>query len=429
MRARLLSLLSLFSLGAQACDASPSAPLPSRDACALAVIHSDYRSTSVSLITATGAPCAPDILDSGSRPPGLLTALSGDVVLPRAPIPQGLALLDRYPAGVLTVLDPITDRVTHQASLSPGFAGNPQDLLALADGTLLVSRLQRAPSSAGEGGSDLALLRLDAADPDRTVGGTLLARIDLDALAEPGFDPMPVRLAFIGEQIAVGLAHMTGDFTSPGPGRIGLLRTPRPDEDLQAWAADPELRQLALPGLENCTELAPSPDRTGLWVACSGSFRRGAAAQTARSGIAFITTDGEVLALIRAEDLIEGGGLDAPLGFTLAAVDAHRALVVALGDLASARPDRALLVERPPAPSEGAATLPQSVRTVATSDAFNFGDALAVDAGQALLLTDGNPSAPRLLKLNLNDLESPPTHLLTSSRTGLPPRHIGPITP
>src|SRR4051812_13957885 len=50
----------------------------------LVIASSDYTSTNISLATAAGAVVSESILSSGSAPPGLTTALSGDVVLPSA---------------------------------------------------------------------------------------------------------------------------------------------------------------------------------------------------------------------------------------------------------------------------------------------------------------------------------------------------------
>ncbi len=431
---RILALLALAAAGAPlpGCDANPGGPpLPPRDDCALVAIHSDYRSTSVSLLTADGAPCAPDLLDSGSQPAGLLNALSGDVVPASAPAAalatsgRAIALLDRYPAGVLTLLDADTDAVTHQVQLSAGFAGNPQDLFALGADLVLVSRLERAPVGAtpAPAGGDLALFRLDATDAT-TAGGSFVGRLDLAPLAAPGFEPMPTRLALHEGALWVGLAHLKADFTAAGPGRIGRIAPPPASGDarqLADWLAAEEAEAVEFPGLENCVEVAPAEG--GVWVVCAGSFRRGAAGQVARSGLAFVGADGEVEAAFGAAALSGSDGDPAPLGFTLAAVDAHRAVVVLLGDLVTGRPDRAVLVTR------GAdAARPESVTRLAEAPTFAFGDALLVGDGETLLLCDGDPVHPALLRIRLGE-PSAPTRLPATSATGLPPRSLRPFSP
>ena len=89
-----------MSLSLAGCG-STEAPLEPTDSadvsgCPLVAIHSDYQTTSVSLLSEDGTLCADSILHSGSVAPRLLTALSGDVVVPSAPALSGeLVLIDR----------------------------------------------------------------------------------------------------------------------------------------------------------------------------------------------------------------------------------------------------------------------------------------------------------------------------------------------
>src|SRR5258706_15713770 len=52
---------------------------------AMVVASSDYVSTNVSVLATSGAPLSDSIISSASAPPGLTTALSGDVVVPLVP--------------------------------------------------------------------------------------------------------------------------------------------------------------------------------------------------------------------------------------------------------------------------------------------------------------------------------------------------------
>jgi len=367
-----------------------------------------------------------------------LTALSGDVVLAGSAVSTRsadgqdapvVALIDRYPAGTLTLFNPLTDAVTHQAALSPGYNGNPQDIMSLDATTVLVSRLEDAPPGATiePSGSDLAVFRL-APTTEITASGQLVGRMDLSSLADAGFSPMPARIARVGSRIFVGLAHLTADFATAGPGRIAVVDAPS-DLDTQAlatWLANARVVMIEIPGLENCTELAASPDASGVWIVCSGSFRRGGQAQTARSGLAFVGADGSLEAVFRADELTAVTGEAAPLGFTLAAVDAHRAVVVALGDLVTKRGDRALLVTRPTAAAKPA-TVAAAVQTLHETGAHDLGDALALDGEGTILLADGNPREPQIWKVRLpsaGEASATATALALSSTTGLPPRGL-----
>ena len=192
MKQASITLTSLAALvtTSLACDGDPAAaPLPPRDQCVLAVVASDYSSTAISLLTSDGSLCAPDVITSGSRPPGLLTALSGDVVLPSGPDPAGrLHVLDRYPNGVVTTVDPTTSEVL--AQLAVGTLSDPHDI-AFVDGppSILLTRMEYVDPATTTEGSDLIRFPLDA---------SASLRVDLTAYADrpripgqPDYDPMP----------------------------------------------------------------------------------------------------------------------------------------------------------------------------------------------------------------------------------------------
>lgn len=393
----------LLAITVAGCDAEPAARvLPPREDCALAVVNSDYSSTAISLLTADGQLCAPDVITSGSRPPTLLTALSGDVVLPFEPAPSGeLQLIDRYPNGVITTLDPASDAVTSQTRASVGFAGNPQDIAFTP--TPLVARLRR--SETGELGSDLVAL---------ATGDT----VDLTRFADPGLEPMPTRFARANGLLWVGLTHLSADFTVAGPGRvIGLDPT-----TFEGKVA------LELP-FQNCGNIASIGTEHGLWVVCSGLFAGSTAGpQIDHSGIAYFEGAPDDRSLtqpptwfVHAAHL---GDESRPLGFTITPLGAKHALVVALGDLATDRPDRLLLIER-------ADIRDAKVTVVAESDApFQLGAALALPNEGIVLLADGSETNPRIRRFEwapgpvLRELDP-----IVASDTGLPPRHIARFKP
>lgn len=393
----------LIALALVACDDVDHAPpLPPRDACTLAVIASDYRSTALSLLTADGELCAPDVLTSGSRPPGLLTALSGDVALPSEPDPRGLLrVIDRYPNAVVTTLDPLTSKVLDQLAASPGFAANPQDIAFVADG-LLVARLERHPTRPE--GSDLL-----------HVTATTHTSIDLLAYADPGLDPMPTRFARAAGRLWVGLTHLAPDFSAAGPGRALALA---PDTLEVTHTLD-------LAPFQNCGTLAAATPEGGLWAVCSGLFRNSPSGpQRDHSGLAFLAPDLAAPTLaptwsIAAADLHPQGLDGRPLGFTLAALDDTRALVVALGDLASARPDRLLLVDRtnPMAPA---------ITALAEAGPFELGAVLPLPERGLVLVADADPRQPLLRRFTWPTPAGTTSELepLVVSPSGLPPRHL-----
>jgi len=422
MKSLLPFLLAPITL--TACDDAIATPdLPPREACVLAVIASDYLSTAVSLLTSDGTLCAPDIVTSGSRPPGLLTALSGDVVLPSEPDPAGLLyLIDRFPNAVVTTLDPLTSEVLTQLAVSPGFAGNPYDIAFLAPSpTFLLTRFGSDPDDPDGQGSDL--LRVAAET----------TRIDLSAYADPGFEPMPDQLARAAGHLWVGLTHLTADFSRAAPGR--------------ALALDPNTlamtHSLDLDPLQNCGTIVASSPTAGLWVVCSGLFRASPTGpQGDHSGLAWLSPSLTPATpsvpnpstpipltptwLRLAADLHPPGTNARPLGFTLAALDDDRALIVALGDLATKLPDRLLLVTRST----------DTVTTLAESDGpYELGAVLPRPAngpagvGGLILVADANPRTPRVRRFTWPTATTPSRELspVAISPSGLPPRHIAVI--
>lgn len=380
--------------------------------CAIAVVSSDYRSTSVSLLAADGRVCVRDLVHSGTRPPGLLTALSGDVAVPSRPIGSAvgadpaLLLIDRYPNGIITLLDPAARRddaqVQAQYAVVSGFPGNPQDVVTLGDGSAIVSRLDRNPDDADDG-SDL--LVVDLAD------GRAVDRIDLGPAAAPGFEAKPTLMARAPDgRLWVGMAHMTGDFAQAGPGRVAVV--------------DPIAREVVTSvtiengDVTNCADIALAPG--GLWVVCSGKFSRGDVPQVSRSALAFIDTSSATVAWSApASDLG-----DAPLGlFSLAALDDTRALVVAVGELgdgSDARPDRLILVDRV---AHSSRDLAYSPRVLLEAPAFQIGSLLPSPDAGVVLVAVADDHAPRIAVLGLADL-APRGDIVDVSATGLPPRQF-----
>lgn len=394
----------LLAIALSGCDSEPATQaLPPREECALAVVNSDYSSTAVSLLTADGHLCAPDIITSGSRPPTLLTALSGDVVIPFEPAPNGqLHLIDRFPNGVITTLDPLTGDVTSQTRASVGFAGNPQDIAFTP--SPLVSRLRR--SEADDLGSDLVAL---------ATGET----IDLSNYVDSRTQPMPTRFARAKGLLWIGLTNLSADFSVAGEGRvIGLDPT-----TLEVK------RVLQVPWLQNCGNIASLGTEHGLWIVCSGIFAGSTSGpQLQHSGIAFYD-DGQLVAADLATipdwyTLAAQMEEPRPLGFTVAPLGPNHVLVVGLGDLAAGRPDQLLLVERVDRQDA-------IVTVVAESDkAFELGGVVVRPNEGIVLVADGSATNPRIRRFEW--LPGPVLRELApvvSSNTGLPPRHIAPFKP
>jgi len=292
-----------------------------------ALVMSDYQSTNVALLDCEGNTLSGSFLSSAAAQPGLTAPLSGDVVLPGEP--QGgpeLALLDRFPAAVVTFVDVTTGRVSEQLEVGTGFRSNPQDLL-LVDGDAWVSRYETNPKPGMQpfdGGGDIVIIDRGAR--------SIVERIDLSAgVADaPNYWPRPGKMVRLGRRVFVLLAAYDATFANAGASRVVEI-----DTDSRAIVATH-----VLDGLAGCGAFAMEPpfDRDGLarpmrrlLVGCSGRFQGTSTPTLEDSGlVALDTTEGAVVELRRwSAEALAGR----PVGFDLAIDEGGRALVTTMGRL------------------------------------------------------------------------------------------------
>jgi hypothetical protein len=245
MRQKIIRNLAL-SLTLVACggETPQRGDAPNTEACSLAVVGSDYSSTSVTLLDEEGEVCAANFLHSGSAAPGLVTAFSGDVVLSRAAHPDGLlTLVDRYPNAVITLVDVVTGDVHGQFSVGEGFAANPQDIFFWSSTRAYVTRHEVNPTPTPEegdfdDGDDLVIVNPET--------GALLGRIDLSTHIPEGSDgevfrARPGRMVRLGSLAWTALRGLSDDYQRGGEGvLVGV------DGDSDAVVAS-----LDLPGAKN----------------------------------------------------------------------------------------------------------------------------------------------------------------------------------
>src|SRR5262245_46900826 len=144
----------VLCLSLPACAAEPRCPTgdlapPSRPP-AYAVLLTDYASSAIGLLDASGEPIVESWIDSGTRATAVAAGLGGDVALTHPVVPGSLAILERYQADVLT-LAPFDGSDVRQIDLrgddpaSPiGHSPNVQDALRIDDRHALVARLNPA---------------------------------------------------------------------------------------------------------------------------------------------------------------------------------------------------------------------------------------------------------------------------------------------
>lgn len=295
----------------------------------LVVVNSDYATTAISVLdmadmaTADGQslpPQASHVLHSGTKVGATSTALSGDVVLAHSSPGQRHALLIDRATGVLTQFDPRSLTVIRQISVATGFYSNPQDVLALASGDWLVSRMGRNPHPT----ADLTDYD-DGDDVVRLQGKTILGRVGLESFATlSGYIAGPQRLAQGLGAIWLPVGSFSANFKTQGEARVVSLN-----------ATGTEVRTpVDLAAARNCVSVRPcSAER--LVVACQGSFAKNAD-QTGQSAIFALERAGTAIV---ARKIAQADAQSGPWSRDVACAQAV-VFVVSLGDLTTGRADQ-----------------------------------------------------------------------------------------
>jgi hypothetical protein len=391
--------------GSGSADSTPDAAVPGPTG--LAVIHNsiDYTSSLLSLVDpATARLLRDNCLNSGSVAPQLSQALSGDVVLPSAPLPgHPLVLIDRGNNALLWV-NPADCSVTRQMSVGAGFAANPHDVVAVAPNKFYVTRYStnRKPTADPydlDEGADLLILDLDLGAP--------VARIDLSPYATggAGIDPNPDRARVFGGKIYVTLNDLNADPTQTGgPGRVVVVD---PTTDTVSSYID-------LPAFKDCSAIVPVPGQDGsLAVACAGAWADGAN-QINWSGVALIDTS---VSPPSVQPLM-ATAFGRPLSFAdLAVVSPSLAFAVVPGDSSGSAPDQLWQFDF----TRG---IPQKVLAANTS--WVLGGLIFDPDVRRVFLGDADPQSPKLHVLDVS--VSPPAELPSFSSdpaAGLLPRNLG----
>ena len=262
-----------------------------------AVVSSDFSSSSIAVFDAEFAALNESWINSGTRFPGLVAALSGDVVLPNRQAADGtLALIDRFGTDVISRFYVPSGNLDGQVRtqgevVGVGFSSNPQDFVFVNETSAWVTRFSTNldPEAPPENqGTDL--LEIDPSTMTRTG-----ARIDLSSLNTTGTvmtDDGPVevtvyarpnRAVLVGSTLIVGLDRLSSDFDAAGPGMVAVV-------DLLAQDAD----GLLLPdGLLNCGNAVPVPGAPNdVIVACLGFPVRDEAQTRASAGVVLLSVDG-----------------------------------------------------------------------------------------------------------------------------------------
>ena len=350
----------LLSCGSDPTPAPPAAP---PDQCRIAVVNSNYGSTSNSLLRSDGTLCVDNIVNSGSVAPKLVNALSGDVVLPTSNHPDGwITPIDRQ-LSVLTFIDPTDYHVIRQMTVADDKWVNPHDIAFVSRTKAYVSRAEV---------NDLLVI-----DPSTGARGET---IDLQHLAQPGLQARPSKMALAADRLYACLIHIDApDFTTGGVGRVATVAT-----------ADGQVTgQVDFPTFQNCANPALTPDQQGLWVTFTGVFED--ENQLDRSGVAYVSTDS-------SNDIVwsatAGSLTGRPIGRNTAVIDECRLVYVALGSLTPTEvSDRLFVVNR----CDGTNTDLGPV-----GGPYNLSAVIFEAAENRLLVANADPKEPRIQRFELS---------------------------
>jgi len=397
LRRRTAVLLAALAAG---CGGGAAGPRPGGPATGLAVVNSDFSTTSLSLLDMTGTLVRADCVDSATGANGGATkTISGDVVLPSQPQPGGRVILVDRGNGALTFVDPTTCTIARQIAV-PGVKTNPHDVLVLAEDKAYVSRydLNLAATDPDLAGNDIAVI-----DPS---SGALVGRIPLDAYASPAAATTalarPDRLLLVGGQVIVSLNEIDQRFANYGEGKLAVI-----DPTTDAVAA-----VIALTGLANCEGLTYVPSQQMVLVACGGPF----AGSTAQAGVAVVDVGVWPPAVARVIPAAAFDGRPLDMGWIAAAVDAGggtRAFAVT-NDPNDVDPDALFEVD----------IVAGTTRQVATSGPYTLGTAALLPG--LLLVPNSTRSTPRIDQFDVTSSAAAAGSFTSDPITNLPPQAIAP---
>ena len=390
----------LSDLSIDSDDSSQNEPKP----WAIAVVNSDFLSTSISIIDGTDKSMFADgIIDSGSTVPGLTLTLSGDIVLPRNPnIDNIIVLIDRYPNNVLTFISPKDFSVTKQMSVATGFSSNPHDYLWINEAKSYITRYESNPNSGQQNfdeGDDILIINQKEL--------SVIKSINLTEYTDSSMEKMqakPDQMVMGDKYVWVSLNHLSMDYKSAGYGLLAILN---PETDMVEDV-------IKIPEMKNCTGIIYLKHLKHIYASCSGMFVNGIDEQLKYSGIVKIDT----LKTPYNYTIVKNSKADnkSPYGFYLDIFNEKYLLSIQFGNLSKNETDKLVAIN----------TENYSEIVIHKAETMQgIGGFLADNITKTIYIGETNPQNPRvfLYELKNNEFKMVKT-IVSSPKSGLPPNYI-----
>lgn len=371
------------------CPAGDAILDPVSGTAAFLVVGGDYTSSAVSLLASDGTVLVDSWIDSGTTAPGLVTTLSGDVVLPTRTLAGTVTLIDRLATDVVSLwcLDGSLVGQLRVRGADGSFSSNPQDVVLLDENEGWISRYEQNPAAGApelDRGSDLVgfdprTMTLDGRRVDLSdFGGTVTGLDGSGEEVDVALWPRVASIVPFEDVLVVGLDRLPADLfgTARGAGE-GVVVT----VDL----ADLSVSSVELTGLRNCGGVQAIPGATGeVLVACGGYSNVGfadTAGVRATAGLVRLrVVDGELEVVTRWDASDAEDSLLATSG--VVALGGDRVVGVAAGDFATVG-DRLVVTDL--------GTGVQSI-TLTVDESFVLGSGAVV--GSTLLWPDATSTDP-----------------------------------
>ncbi len=366
----------------------------------LVALNSDFSSTSLSILSASGGLARGNCVHSMTVSGSSTSTISGDVVLPSQPQLGGdVVLVDRH-NGELTFVDPTACTIARQVGVPGGATTNPHDVVIVGNSKAYVTRYQAnlTATTAALMGNDVAII-----DPTT---GAFVSRINLDAYASTVTGATilarPDRALIADGKVVVSLNEIDASYVTYGEGKIVVIDP----------ATDTLVASVTLKGLYDCEGMSYVAATKTLLVACGGPY--GDEDQPLKSGIAVVDLGASPPSLSRTIAGVAFGDQPVNFGWVLAAPTSSGGTRAFAGtnDPNFVMPDALYVFDY----------LIGTTTQIATSDPYTIG--FPASTGSLLFVPESTFTSPKIQLFNITGTPQATTGFSSDPTNGLPPQEV-----